>query len=109
MAREDEDGGWQKVQRKGAGGKQVHRTSFRKPIPYPNTTFFVSNLPVECTADNLRTVFMEYGEVLDAYVAVKKDRMGGVFGFVRYPLMKDTKPMEEKLKNVVIEFDHMGR
>ncbi|KAD6794925.1 hypothetical protein E3N88_05821 [Mikania micrantha] len=102
MATEDEDGGWQRVQRKVAGGNQSHRKSTRKLSSFPNTTFFVSNLPEDCTAELLRSVFMEYGDVIDAYVAVKKDRMGGVFGFVRFPLMKDTKIMEEKLKNVFI-------
>ncbi|KAD7477726.1 hypothetical protein E3N88_00862 [Mikania micrantha] len=92
--------GWQKVQRKGAIRKTMYQRPSRKLTSYPNTTFFVSNLPQGCTAENLRSTFKEFGEILDAYVAVKKDKMGGVFGFIRFPPMDDAMSLEVKLNMV---------
>ncbi|KAL8253124.1 hypothetical protein R6Q59_036817 [Mikania micrantha] len=72
--------GWQKVHRKGANRKLEGLRQTKKVIPYPNTTFYVSNLPTGCTAENLVAVFKEFRKVIDAYVALKKDKGGGVFG-----------------------------
>ncbi|KAI3694992.1 hypothetical protein L1987_77979 [Smallanthus sonchifolius] len=64
------------------------------------TTFFVSNLPEGTKGVDLKTCFGEYGRVVDAYVAAKKDRAGYHFGFVRFERVRDTMEMEKQLSTV---------
>ncbi|KAD5961359.1 hypothetical protein E3N88_12832 [Mikania micrantha] len=98
----DSEAGWQQVRRKGKGSKEEQKKPRGKGITYPNTSFFVSNLPSECSSKELREAFQEFGEVVDAYVAMKKDKSGSYFGFVRFPPLENVKEMERRLNRVVI-------
>ncbi|KAI3725837.1 hypothetical protein L1987_65633 [Smallanthus sonchifolius] len=69
---------------------QIKRRSWCKSV----TSFFVSNLPEGTKAMDMKECFEEYGRVVDAYVAAKKDKTGYHFGFVRF------EGMEAQLKEV---------
>ncbi|KAK1413002.1 hypothetical protein QVD17_34682 [Tagetes erecta] len=66
---------------------------------YPKGTisFYVSNLPMNCTSMDMKQVFEHAGELVDAYATNKKDRTGSFFGFVRYCNIGDKKEFEKKL------------
>ncbi|KAI3819760.1 hypothetical protein L1987_13608 [Smallanthus sonchifolius] len=61
-------------------------------------------LPLQRTrgtnAEDLQNCFGEYGMVVDAYVATKKDKAGNRFGFVIFDEAKDKLDLEQQLKEV---------
>lgn len=66
-------------------------------------TFFVSNLPRNCTSRMLWKALMNYGNIVDAYVLEKKDRAGEVFAFVRFIRVMDVAALECSLNKVTME------
>ncbi|KAI3824524.1 hypothetical protein L1987_05984 [Smallanthus sonchifolius] len=64
------------------------------------TSFYVSNLLEGTITADLKTCFGDYGKVVDAYVAAKKDKAGYLFGFFRFDGVKDKVGMEAQLSSV---------
>ncbi|KAI3819409.1 hypothetical protein L1987_13243 [Smallanthus sonchifolius] len=65
-------------------------------------TFFVSNLPEDCSGSLLWKAFQPTGRVKDAYVARKKDARKNTFGFVRIEGIHDVEEVLEKMNNIKI-------
>ncbi|KAI3694966.1 hypothetical protein L1987_77952 [Smallanthus sonchifolius] len=51
-------------------------------------------------AKDLENCFGAFGEVVDAYVAAKRDKAGGLFGFVRFTGVKDKWEMERSMSAI---------
>ncbi|KAI3751195.1 hypothetical protein L2E82_22242 [Cichorium intybus] len=66
------------------------------------TTFFVGNLPANCTTSMIWRDLMKYGKIVDVYMPEKRERSGGVFAFVRFIRIHKVKEMEDTLNNVMI-------
>ncbi|KAD4585945.1 hypothetical protein E3N88_23546 [Mikania micrantha] len=66
------------------------------------TSFYVSNLPSGVSNSLLWKAFQPFGNVVDAYVAKKKDSRGNFFGFVRYARVIDLKGLLAGMNSVKI-------
>lgn len=64
---------------------------------------FVSNLLQETRIDALKSIFAKYGEVVDVYVATKKDVNKKSFAFVRFKKMQDERKFEETLQGIAFK------
>jgi hypothetical protein len=95
----------------GLGLERLHLNSSSNRIP--NSTCFVFYLPPSATNDTLRQLFMRYGTVLNAYVAMDKvtNRTRG-FGFVDFSTPSEAQaavagldkyPLEGKFLSVSIK------
>ncbi|KAJ0576189.1 putative RNA recognition motif domain, nucleotide-binding alpha-beta plait domain superfamily [Helianthus annuus] len=67
------------------------------------TSFFISNLPESCNHVMLWKAFGVFENLVDAFVPLKKDRVGNKFGFIKLSKVNDTSEWIEKLKEVRIE------
>ncbi|KAI3675496.1 hypothetical protein L1987_85086 [Smallanthus sonchifolius] len=100
--RSDGERPWQEVQRrKNRGFAGANKGWGRRDDPR-QTTFYVANLPNGTSAKDLETCFEPYGKVADAYVAVKRDRAGALFGFVRFSGVVYKREMERSLSSVTL-------
>ncbi|KAJ0587397.1 putative RNA recognition motif domain, nucleotide-binding alpha-beta plait domain superfamily [Helianthus annuus] len=61
------------------------------------TKYFVANLPEGCTPWELRKALEGFGEITGTYVAKKKDKGGGRFGFVSFVNVRDRSELEKSL------------
>ncbi|KAI3695346.1 hypothetical protein L1987_78342 [Smallanthus sonchifolius] len=93
-ARAGEGRQWQEVRRKKDGGATGSIYGRSRRGNHRETSFSVSDLPEGTSAKELESCFLSYGEVADAYVAAKRDRALGLFGFVRFYDVKDNREME---------------
>ncbi|KAJ0788214.1 putative RNA recognition motif domain, nucleotide-binding alpha-beta plait domain superfamily [Helianthus annuus] len=62
------------------------------------TKYFVANLPEGCTPWELRKALEGYGDIAGTYVAKKKDKGGGRFGFVSFANVRDRSELESSLR-----------
>ncbi|KAK8693996.1 hypothetical protein V6N13_071560 [Hibiscus sabdariffa] len=60
-------------------------------------TLFVSSLPSKLHWTGLRQTFGRHGDLVDAYVASKRDKQGRGFGFVRFSNQRDADRAMERL------------
>ncbi|KAK8623628.1 hypothetical protein V6N13_064995 [Hibiscus sabdariffa] len=60
-------------------------------------TLFVSNLPTKLHWTGLWQTFGRHGDLVDAYIASKKDKQGRRFGFVRCSNQRDADRAMERL------------
>ncbi|KAI3812362.1 hypothetical protein L1987_17069 [Smallanthus sonchifolius] len=98
--RPDGERPWQEVQRmKSIGFSRPNIGGGRREDPR-QTTFYVANLPNGTKDNDLENRFDSYGKVADAYVAAKRDRSGGLFGFVRFTGVADKWETERSLSMV---------
>lgn len=67
------------------------------------TTMFVSNIPQETRIESLKSFFTKYGDVVDVYVATKKDVNKKSFAFVRFKTMGDERRFEESLQGITFK------
>ncbi|KAF5786879.1 putative RNA recognition motif domain, nucleotide-binding alpha-beta plait domain superfamily [Helianthus annuus] len=91
------DGEWQEVSFKDGGRNNNGQGSSSKVRV---TKFFVSNLPRNCSSQDLVWVFKEYGQVEVTYIARKLDRLGKQFGFVSFRNVTDPKRLEGEMGDV---------
>ncbi|KAJ0804978.1 putative RNA recognition motif domain, nucleotide-binding alpha-beta plait domain superfamily [Helianthus annuus] len=61
------------------------------------TKYFVANLPEGSTPWELRKALEGYGDIAGTYVAKKKDKGGGRFGFVSFANVRDRSELESSL------------
>ncbi|CAI9273152.1 unnamed protein product [Lactuca saligna] len=66
------------------------------------TSMFVSNLPPEVNMETLKNVFSKHGEVVDVYMALKKDVNRKTFSFVRFKRVDDEIELERALQGIKI-------
>ncbi|XP_058787158.1 uncharacterized protein LOC131661586 isoform X1 [Vicia villosa] len=64
------------------------------------TTCYINNLPKDITEREIKRMFERWGKVVDVYIARKRNKLGKIFGFVRYVDIKDDKWLEDQLKDV---------
>lgn len=64
------------------------------------TMMFVSNLPPEVRKKSLTMTFAKFGEVVDVYIATKKDAKKKCFVFVRFKKVVDEHGLEKTLQGV---------
>jgi RNA recognition motif-containing protein len=62
-------------------------------------TFYVYNLPPDCTSHGLWKALERHGNIVDSYVAKRRDSMKSYFGFVRFKEVKDVRLLEVKIAN----------
>ncbi|GMI70147.1 hypothetical protein HRI_000684000 [Hibiscus trionum] len=60
-------------------------------------TLFVSNLPTKLHWSGLRQTFGRHGDLVDSFIAKKRDKAGKRFGFVRFATWKDAYRAMERL------------
>ncbi|KAL4592069.1 hypothetical protein LXL04_005050 [Taraxacum kok-saghyz] len=95
--REEDDGGWSTVQRKGS--RQSNTGGHGEPV----TSFYVSNLPNGANKAKIRLSFIQFGKVVDVYIGGKRDRSGSIFAFVRFANVGDVKALELEMSKVRYE------
>ena len=63
-----------------------------------NKKLYVGNLPYSVTSDELKTLFSEFGEIVDAVVITERDsgRSKG-FGFVEFAALEEAKKATEAM------------
>jgi RNA recognition motif-containing protein len=63
-----------------------------------NKKLYVGNLPYKVTSDELKTLFSEFGEIVDAVVITERDsgRSKG-FGFVEFNTLEEAKKASEAM------------
>ncbi|KAD6455049.1 hypothetical protein E3N88_09755 [Mikania micrantha] len=95
-----DDEGWCEVKRRCKGqsqGKVFHKEMVEKEKVI---SFFLQNLPEEISEKELWWECKCYGQVVDAYIARKRDAQGGRFGFVRFIKVLDAEKMTKALNNL---------
>ncbi|KAK8714362.1 hypothetical protein V6N13_149555 [Hibiscus sabdariffa] len=60
-------------------------------------SLYVQNLPTQLHWSGLRQTFGRHGDVVDSFIAGKKNRAGKRFGFVRFPNIADAERAIERL------------
>ncbi|KAK8630038.1 hypothetical protein V6N13_078849 [Hibiscus sabdariffa] len=63
---------------------------------------FVQNIPTALHWSGLMQVFGRHGDVVNSYIARKKDRLGKRFGFVRFSNRVDADRAIERLNGFVL-------
>ncbi|KAI7735902.1 hypothetical protein M8C21_007398 [Ambrosia artemisiifolia] len=63
----------------------------------PSITFFISNLQEGSGTEEVRNEFRRCGQLIDAYVARKRDKFGKPFAFVRFKGVRDVDKMVRAL------------
>ncbi|KAJ0467686.1 putative RNA recognition motif domain, nucleotide-binding alpha-beta plait domain superfamily [Helianthus annuus] len=71
------------------------------------TKFFVANLPDGCTPWELRKALEGYGDIAGTYVAKKKDKGGGRFGFVSFSNVRDRGELESSLRGARMGYNKL--
>ncbi|KAJ0545535.1 putative RNA recognition motif domain, nucleotide-binding alpha-beta plait domain superfamily [Helianthus annuus] len=71
------------------------------------TKFFVANLPEGCTPWELRKALEGYGDISGTYVAKKKDKGGGRFGFVSFANVRDRGELESSLRGARMGYNKL--
>ncbi|KAM0025706.1 putative RNA recognition motif domain, nucleotide-binding alpha-beta plait domain superfamily [Helianthus debilis subsp. tardiflorus] len=71
------------------------------------TKFFVANLPEGCTPWELRKALEGYGDISGTYVAKKKDKGGGRFGFVSFANVRDRSELESSLRGAKMGYNKL--
>ncbi|KAL4561124.1 hypothetical protein LXL04_033286 [Taraxacum kok-saghyz] len=97
-----EQGEWKKVQ----GRRRYTKTKVatrNEELSNIATNFYVSNLPVGWNSSRLWHAVKHLGFLVDAYIPVKKDRGGLIFGFVRFARVTDTVALLKRLNELVLE------
>jgi hypothetical protein len=64
------------------------------------TTCYVNNLPEDISEKEMARTFERWGNVVDVYIAKKRNKAGRIFGFVRYEEVRNEKWLEDRLKDV---------
>ncbi|CAI9267059.1 unnamed protein product [Lactuca saligna] len=64
------------------------------------TTLYVSNISDGFNYKDVWDIFMEFGKVIDVYIARKKDISGSNFAFIRFKGIKYIEELEMKTGNV---------
>ncbi|KAJ0575245.1 putative RNA recognition motif domain, nucleotide-binding alpha-beta plait domain superfamily [Helianthus annuus] len=85
------------------GRRLVHEDKQQKRPQRTETTYFIGNLPDDCSSYLLWEVFQDFGNMTDAYIPQKKDRMGNTFGFIRFAGVRDVHALGENLGSVKID------
>jgi len=69
-----------------------------------NKKLYVGNLPYKLTSDELKSVFSEFGEIIDAVVITERDsgRSKG-FGFVEFSSIEEAKKAMEAMNQKELE------
>ncbi|KAJ0610889.1 putative RNA recognition motif domain, nucleotide-binding alpha-beta plait domain superfamily [Helianthus annuus] len=98
---QDRDGWCNKVSRKTCRREDAEARRERRLRDA--VTFYVANLPNECTSQRLWKAFQHHGFIRDAYVAYKRDGGGNAFGFVRFSDVDDVRIWEKRLNETVID------
>ncbi|KAI3516963.1 hypothetical protein L1887_16153 [Cichorium endivia] len=65
-------------------------------------SYYVGNIPDGATVNEIWKKFEGYGKVVDVYLAHKKERSGGRFGFVRFDGVKDAKSLEQSFGKIFL-------
>ncbi|KAL4587743.1 hypothetical protein LXL04_000617 [Taraxacum kok-saghyz] len=91
---------WREVRR-----KNHPKATPQATIPHrdePNvTSFYVSNLPGGARKGDLWGACAKFGNLVDMYIAGRRDASGSFFGFIRYRGETDVASIEERLNGIV--------
>lgn len=66
------------------------------------TSFFVTNLPYWCSLEDLWRTFKPFGNMVDAFLTKRKDKLGRYFAFVRFEDILDGTDMAKQLSQVIL-------
>ncbi|KAL4585619.1 hypothetical protein LXL04_010242 [Taraxacum kok-saghyz] len=92
MVRESE---WREVRRRKTGVKNFHGNGDSGST----TSFFVSGLPGDATKVEIWKLCSPFGNLVDVYIAGRKDASGEFFGFVRFKNLVNPGETEKNLGN----------
>ncbi|KAK9063043.1 hypothetical protein SSX86_016913 [Deinandra increscens subsp. villosa] len=98
-SRDEEDGGkWQVISRRKKGG----RIGERRKWVWPDSvvSYYISNLPEDCTKAQLRKECAHFGRVVDTFISNRKGRGGYRFGFVKFDGVRDKWMLEKVLGKI---------
>ncbi|KAF5808737.1 putative RNA recognition motif domain, nucleotide-binding alpha-beta plait domain superfamily [Helianthus annuus] len=88
----DDGGPWVDSSVRGAGS----RNGFNPKV----CKFYVSNIPLGCRPWDLANAFRGFGEIVGAFIAKKKDKLGKTFGFVSFKGVQDAEDLERRMGNM---------
>ncbi|KAF5776481.1 putative RNA recognition motif domain, nucleotide-binding alpha-beta plait domain superfamily [Helianthus annuus] len=98
----NKDDGWNTVLSKKEARKE--KIFLNRELRLRNaTSFFVSNLPDDCTRDRLWKAFAFMDNLEDVFILGKKDKAGNNFGFVKLSNVWDVDSCMESMKEVSID------
>ncbi|KAI3740035.1 hypothetical protein L2E82_30452 [Cichorium intybus] len=102
-AEEDDDISYVVDHPKNGDWKTMYR---KKPNQNSNNdgliSLFVSNIPNGVSKQELKAIFEKFGRVVDVYQAMKKDRNGSNFAFIRFTGAGDGRALEKSIGRVHI-------
>ncbi|KAI3793987.1 hypothetical protein L1987_36611 [Smallanthus sonchifolius] len=93
---------WQEIRMRKAGKTPGPGKRGRRKEDPRETTFYVANLRNGTMAIDLVSCFEAFGRVVDSYVAAKRDKACGLFGFIRFSDVDDKWELERTLANVTL-------
>jgi RNA recognition motif-containing protein len=88
----------EKDEREG-GGERSHK-GYIHNVDRSSISFFVSNFPEDCNADDLWKVFGRFGRLGDVYIPNKVDKWGKRFAFVKFREDKEVEALINRLDDV---------
>ncbi|KAK9058041.1 hypothetical protein SSX86_022881 [Deinandra increscens subsp. villosa] len=92
------EGDWHTVHRRKKDGKSLARKKWDWPKSV--VSFFISNIPDECTKLRLRNECAQFGRVVDTFISNKKGKWGYRFGFVKFDDVRDVRMLERVLGKI---------
>ncbi|GJX80885.1 RNA-directed DNA polymerase, eukaryota [Tanacetum coccineum] len=91
-AEDDNDNGWQTVEKRRNKAQKLNRT----------TTYFFTDIPPGWNDNDLWKLFAKYGRISDVYIAKKKTAKGKDFGFARFLNVSNPTSFETTLNSITI-------
>jgi hypothetical protein len=87
-------------EREREGTQREQRRGYIHNVDQSSISFFVTNLPDECTMEDLWNVFGRFRRLGDVYIPKKVDKWGRRFAFVKFREEKDEEELCRRLEDV---------
>lgn len=66
------------------------------------STFFFTSYPEKMRVKEMYNVFKRYGDIDDVIISAKRGVWGRMYGFVRFFIVKNERPLATKLDNTFL-------
>ncbi|KAK9049892.1 hypothetical protein SSX86_031139 [Deinandra increscens subsp. villosa] len=100
-SKEDKDSNkWEEVRRKWRKQKPHAQKTNATRDSHLWTVYYVSNFPDDCSTEDIRSVFSQYGIVMDVFIARRKNKGGDRFRFIKFARVENKEALESKLSNI---------
>ncbi|KAK9079537.1 hypothetical protein SSX86_001209 [Deinandra increscens subsp. villosa] len=96
----ENDGGWTVVE--GRASKKEKGKGVSKFDSDDLVSFYVTNLPNACRKEWLAEAVAGFGELADTFNARRPNKVGNVFGFVKFRGVKDKWELERRMRGITV-------